>query len=82
MATKALTPNMQIAFDALCGAVESTTEHPNGDVWGCAYLSNARPKDWPRRKWAAVLGALKKAGLYRDIDLDDFKGDFGDVKLQ
>ncbi len=75
-----MTPDMKIAFDRLSSKVESTDHSANGDVWGNVYLENAIPSGWDGRKWAGVLSALSKAGLYKDED-GTFKGDFGRVKI-
>lgn len=56
-------------------------ETNDGNGWWTVYLDNAKPKDWAPRKWAALLGNLKKKGYYRDIDDPDFKGAFGQIKM-
>lgn len=43
-------------------------ESDNGDGWWDCYIDNARPDGWSGKKWAAVLGSLKKKGLYREVD--------------
>lgn len=57
-------------------------ESNDGDGWWTVYLDNAKPKGWEGRKWAAILGSLKKKGLYREIDDPDFRGTFGQIKME
>lgn len=68
-----------------CSAVKYlrvAAESDNGNGWWDCYLDNAKPKDWSPRKWASILGSLKKKGYYKDIDDPDFKGIWGSVKMR
>lgn len=76
-----MTDDMKTALAALLDDVESVVIEHDGAKWGTVYLDNARPKDWNARKWAGILGALTKAGLYKDFDDRQFKGIFGEVKM-
>ena len=73
-----MTENMKIALAALRSYQESTPV----EGWGTVYLDNAIPSDWSGRKWAGTLSSLAKVGLYEEIDDPDFKGDFGNVKME
>lgn len=76
-----MTQDMQTAHKSLRDNAEVWTADENGIKWGEVYLDNAKPKGWAPRKWAAVLGALKKAGLYRDFDDGQNDGVFGIVNM-
>lgn len=74
-----MTTDMQIALAALRKAASGYEEvkEDGSAVWKEVYLDNAKPEEWSRKKWAGVLSALEKAGVYERVD----GLYFGDVKL-
>jgi hypothetical protein len=77
-----MTADMQTALAALRAHHECCiVTRADGSQWAAVYLDNAKPREWGGHKWAGVLSALDKAGVYRRNDDPDFSDIFGDVKL-
>jgi hypothetical protein len=75
-----LTVNQASVLKKLRDAVESSSKDADGVEWGTVYLSNAGSG----RSFAATLGALKRAGYYKDYENvgAQHRGMFGKVKVQ
>jgi hypothetical protein len=60
-----LTADESIAYTRLQREQESfSKEEDASGKWASVYLDNAKPADWPGKKWSGVLGSLAKKGVY------------------
>lgn len=76
-----MTADMQTALAALRANREACTDtHADGTQWAAVLIDNAKPATWSRHKFAGVLSALEKVGLYRP-ECGEFEDECGNVRL-